>query len=189
MVPLAKGAEVFYSYMPALGSKADRQKLLNETGGFLCRCEMCTLPDYLSDALDTKIKIAIGARLYINQMLDGTHNDYVGGARCIETLITEERIFSANLLLMSTTFFVFFRRRRLLKEVGQVLVPILERYWGSEPGIGEQPADSLSRLLKNPPDWHSGEHGRLRVSNLGEEFQARLGEVASNIIAILKRLP
>jgi hypothetical protein len=195
IVPLAKGTEVFGSYTSKLGfgSRANRRKALEEKGGFVCQCEICTLPDDLSDALDTKITDAMKAGRYINQMFNGTHSDYDGGVRCIETLmttITEERIFNPNDLMMPILFFAFFHLRILLAEVGQVLVPVLERYWGTDKGIGEHPANTLRRYLEDPltiPAWASGE--LYRATNLGREFYARLGQVASNIITSLKSLP
>jgi hypothetical protein len=192
IVPVAKGTEVFYSNSPTLRSRADRRKELEDAHGFVCHCELCTLPDHLSNALDSKIFAAIEANRYIMLMFGGMYNDYVNVARCVETLITtitEERMLSVQHLMTPILFFAFFHKRRLVKMVGQVVLSVFERYWGPGQEKGEQPAINLSRMLENPPDWHSGERERRRVSNLGEVFNARLDEVASNIIASLKRLP
>jgi hypothetical protein len=195
MVPLAKGTEVLSSILPTLEPRAVRQKILKNARGFVCYCEVCILPDHLSNALDAKIKAAIEADLYIAKMLDGTHKDYDGGARCLETLITtitEERILTFHHLMMSIHFFTFFRNPKLLREVGQVLVPILARYYGTEEGYGKQPADSLPLAIKDPsvlPIWGDAERLRAPIFKSGQAFHARLERVASNVIASLKRLP
>jgi hypothetical protein len=196
MVPLAKGTEVLISYLSMLESRANRQKEL-ETGGFsnVCRCEVCTLPARLSNALDTKIKAAIEAYDYLLQMFGGKHKDYVGGARCLETLITtitEERMFTVHHLMTPIFFFTFFRNRRLSKEVGQNLMPIFERYWGSDERLSNQPAITLPRYLEDPstiPVWQDAVRLRVPIFKSGQEFHARLERVASTIITSLKRLP
>jgi hypothetical protein len=196
MVPLAKGTEVLISYLSMLESRAIRQKTLEKAGfSAACHCEVCTLPSRLSDALDKKIKAAIEADDYLVQMFEGKHKDYVGGARCLETLvttITEERMFTLHHLMTPIFFFTFFRKRRLLKEVGQVLVPILGRYWGKDQGIGDQPADTIPRYLEDPstmPVWKDAERLRVPIFKSGQVVHAQLERVASNIITSLKRLP
>jgi hypothetical protein len=190
IAPIPKGTEVFISYVAKLQIRADRRRVLSKRG-FLCKCDLCSLSDIDSNTLDHKILAAMEEEQYVDQMIVGKHNDYVGAARCIENIMTtvaEERMFTPNVLMMPIRFLAFFKKLRLWTEVGRVLMPILVRYWGTEGGTAaELPADILSGYLKNPSalqNWKS-----TKLPNLGEEFYARLEEVASNIITILKRLP
>jgi hypothetical protein len=175
--------------MAKLQIRADRQRVLSKRG-FVCKCDLCSLSDIDSNTLDYKILAAMEEEQYVDQMLVGTHSDYVGAARCIENLMTtvaDERMLTPDVLMLPILFFAFFQRPRLWAAVGRVLVPILVRYWGTEEGTLEHPADTLSSFLKYPWTLQIGRPTIL--PNLGEVFNARLEEVASNIITIFKRLP
>jgi hypothetical protein len=67
IVPLAKGTEDLFCYKFRLLERADRRQFFSETCQFDCNCELCALPDDLSNNLDTKIMLANDAAKYLER--------------------------------------------------------------------------------------------------------------------------
>jgi hypothetical protein len=123
---------------------------------FVCRCEVCGLPDHLSDARDAKLKLAYDASNFIWEIVTGKQElkgnpDVRRALQCVQTyfsFVTQERLFDdQKLLLLPIYFFSFLGLPERVREVGEVLLPILTRYTGA--GHGSTSAKFLSQYLKD----------------------------------------
>jgi hypothetical protein len=188
--PLDEGAELLIHYTPPLRVRADRQKDL-EVYGFHCHCEVCDLHHHLSDSRDAKIELAIEAGTFVDRFLKEKEHDVFLGLVFLEALmstLTEIRLIDEYLLMKPIFFFALFGRLEPLREVGRVLLPILERYWGTGPGATA--AKFLSSYLDDPqkaPTWK--EEKQLGCDDLPKGLNEALQIAASNIVSILQSLP
>jgi hypothetical protein len=135
------------------------------------------------------MELALKATNFLNQIRAAKYNDFLSGAGYLETLIdfvTKERMFDSHVFLKTVAFFSGVGRLDLLQDVGQVLLPILKRYWG--PGVLH--FEVLSCYLDDPstaPYWEGwdADADEVWLSN----FHDLLPKVASNIISCLKDFP
>jgi hypothetical protein len=189
-VPIPKGSEIFFSYQPSIHIRARRREQL-KCYGFDCHCEMCALPDPLSDALDAKINMANDALEFVFKFLYGKEDDMCRCLSSLETLISitsEEGLLDEQTLLMPVIFILVFGRIEPLREVGQVVLSVFQRYWAPTSLVIKY----LSGVLDNPqasPIWNHIKVPWISQSEAdSDEFDARLQTMASNVVSSLRQL-
>jgi hypothetical protein len=157
LAPIAKGSEIFFAYKEICSVRsARRQSLMNYA--FDCRCEVCGLPDHLSDARDAKLKSANEAISFLWGICAGRRPlmgkpDVRHALQCVQTsfsFVTQERMFDEDekQLMLPFFFFALLGLDKPMRDIGEVLHPILMHFWG--PGHGFYSAKSLSRFLNDP---------------------------------------
>jgi hypothetical protein len=179
------------TYKPVFSVRATRrQSLVNY--GFVCQCEVCGLPDHVSDARDAKFKLADDAANFILEIVTGKKllrgkTDARRALQCIQTyfsFITQERTFYPDDLMLPITFFAFLGLADPLRQVGEVLHPILTRYCG--PGDAFSLAESLSRYLKDPRThfrWgaHKTTGDHVSLAGFDDLIQRTVSSIISNL--------
>jgi hypothetical protein len=192
LVPIAKGSEVFTTYKSIFEVRATRRESLMSYG-FFCQCEVCGLPDHLSDARDAKLKSAKDALDFLQDILFSRKfllrkADVRRGLQCVRTyfsFVTQERTFDDETLMIPIFFFAFLGLSKPMRDIGEVLHPILMRYWG--PGHGIVSAKSLSRYLNDPRtniQWEGYKRNGNLVSLAG--FDDLIQKTVSSIITSLR---
>jgi hypothetical protein len=190
IVPLSKGTEILFPYQPSLEDRAERRKSL-ERYGFVCNCEMCGLPDDLSDALDKKIKLLKDAddylsRLYLYQQKE---HDAIRALQNLEIYmsitIRERLLFSYGPFMRPLHFFFYFGRATLFEEVGKAVHQLYQRHLGkAEVGpLALYLDNALHNIVPNPEI-----EGHLASLGAGR-FDDRLKEMARSIISEIQNIP
>jgi hypothetical protein len=191
VAPIAKGSEIFFSYLRLMRVRDERRGLLNKYG-FICHCEMCALPDRLSDALDAKINLVKDASTFefLREILSGPNEDNIRrGLSTLETIVaisTEERLLDTQTLMTPFAFLFLFRRLKLVGKVGQVLLSVFRRYCGP----GSIVVKYISGCLDNPrasPAWNLlPVHWASQA--VREDFDEKLETMAANVVSSLRKL-
>jgi hypothetical protein len=162
----------------------------------VCNCELCALPDDLSDALDTKIESVNKAAKYLDRFCLGQERDGVHAIQLLDmlmtTIIKERLFFDYSRFFLPLQLFTFFGNVTLLQQVGQATLSVLRRYLGT--GISAAGGDAgieyvssyIKQSLRHIAD--STTHA-YRSVNTAHALNAQLKKTASNIISNLQSLP
>jgi hypothetical protein len=129
---LPKGTELLYAYRDSQKVRQGRRENFH-VFGFVCRCEMCTLPPDASLLLETKIRAAGDNLQYLVSFLDGDLGMKTDIFRAVQALenymsfIIEERLFRPNNLILPLFVFASVNDWESFQEVGAKLLLISER--------------------------------------------------------------
>jgi hypothetical protein len=116
LVPIAKGSEIFLNtYKQIYSTRATRQGIFLQEYHFICRCEVCTLLDHLSDARDAKFELAADAADFITNVMDGKAlltseadvRRVLEGLQTYYSFITQERTLDHMLPMLPIFLFNF----------------------------------------------------------------------------------
>jgi hypothetical protein len=152
---------------------------------------MCALPDSLSDALDAKFKLvkeATGSEFLMKVLCGPDEDTFLRGLSTLETLIaiiTEERLPNDQLLIIHFLFILSFGHLKPLREMGQVLLSVFQRYWAP----GDLAVKYFSSCLDDPeasPYW-----GVMRKANWTshmDDLDKKLQSMTSNVVSSLRKL-
>jgi hypothetical protein len=203
IVPLAKGTEVLFSYMPHLHDRAARRESL-DSYGFVCNCELCALPDHLSNALDTKIKKARIARRHVKRFYNSVfkegkdwyeERDAIHALRHFDiymsTIIRERLFYHYDPFDLPIEFFHIFGKKAVLQRVGQAVLNVLHRHLGTGVCGDGMGVDSVSWLLEQL-QLHMVDSKKYFIymeSKRSHILDAQIENTASSIISCLQSLP
>jgi hypothetical protein len=198
IVPLPKGTEVLFSYKECLRDRATRRDSYRNLA-FVCNCEMCALPDDLSNALDIKIKKANDAADYLERFFKPqfpvTEPNIIRAVELLDiymSIVIGERLFSDyTQFFFPLKIFGFLGGPVLLKQIGQAIVRLYRRHLGEDGVTGGTASvqiftSCLERLLRGCAD--------MKLLDFMDTFpdhplSAQLEKTASNIISALESLP
>jgi hypothetical protein len=196
IIPLAKGTEVLFNYQFSLLERAERRESLSKSYQFDCSCELCTLPDDLSNALDTKIKLANEASEYLDRFLRQREPDAIRAVQSLDTFMST--IIRERLLVRYSDFFyplrllAVFGNPTLLRRVGHSILRLFRRYLGTGYFGGNAGVESASWLLDEALEEiaDSEEHEYFfSIGTRGVDAQRELEKAVSSIISNLQSLP
>jgi hypothetical protein len=153
IVPLSKGTEVLFNYHPALDDRAKRRERLSKYNAFVCQCELCALPDDLSNALDVKIKQANDAYSYVNRFFDGEEDDAIRALRLLDTFVSftirERLYFKYSSLFLPVKIFTRMKEPDVLRQVGDAILRVFHRHLGSGSSVdGISSVGHMSSILE-----------------------------------------
>jgi hypothetical protein len=174
---------VLFTYLSDLLDRAGRRESLVNKHRFVCNCELCALPDDLSNAFDTKIKLANEAsdrldRFYFKGQVPAAERDIIRVVHSLDTfmsiIIWQRLFFDYQQLFWPLRIFQAFARPTLLQRVAQAIIRVLRRYLGtgSSKGAG---VEFVTSFLKDEIDSFL--------------LEAQLEKTASTIISNLQSLP
>jgi hypothetical protein len=208
IVPLPKGTEVLFPYQVALRDRAGRRASL-KSYGFVCNCELCALPDDLSNALDTKINLANNASDYLGRFFERQERDAIRALQFLDIFmsgIIRERLFFQFLdIFMSgiirerlffdyTHFFAALRLFHilgnpiLLQQVGKAILGVLQRHLGTGVYDGAA-AETLALYLDESKRLDTtGSKQNYLSANGDHTLNAQLEKTASSIISNIQNL-
>jgi hypothetical protein len=193
IVPLPKGTEVLFPYRASLRSRAQRQESLKDYG-FLCNCEICALPDRLSNALDTKIKLVNDASEYMDRLVTGADLDMFRLVKLVDihmSIIIRERLFfDYTLFFLPIRLLHILIEKPLLRRVGKAIQQVFQRHLGTGVHMAagvEQLSFHVETALN---DTGSRELRDFIASNKAVwlPIHAQIEKMASNIISNLQSL-
>jgi hypothetical protein len=157
----------------------------------VCKCELCSLPDALSDALDTKISIAKDASEFVGQFCRRREGDPFAAIQLFDTymsIIIQERLFfDYKQFLLPLRFFGMFDKPDLLQQVGEAVHRVFQRHLGTGVDYGAG-VETLSLYLESVlHPMH--DIPMLQDSADAHRLDARLKEAASSIVSYLDSIP
>jgi hypothetical protein len=199
IVPLAKGTEVLFAYQLRLRKRAERREFLWKAYKFHCNCELCALPDDLSNALDTKIELASNAAEYLDRFYARKEHDAIHAVLSLDifmSIMIRERLsayypdFYRPLQLLG-----LFGNKNLLQQVGQAIIRVFHRYLGTGYSVSsgatagvESVSLFVDEALRHISDPNI--HGYfVSIEAYGEDAQLEFEKVISSIISDLQSLP
>jgi hypothetical protein len=170
-VPLPKGTEVHITYKEGIyGDRAARRQVLEKECGFVCKCELCSLPDVLSSALDMKINLVNEADAFMYNLMDGPRKEDWGTFRRISgprpkerdvmratqlldlrmTIAIQERLFAHDYSQFSVPIklLTFFGQPTLVERVGQATLRVLRRHLGTSISGGDTGVKQMSGYIQ-----------------------------------------
>jgi hypothetical protein len=198
IVPLAKGTEVLFTYQFSLLERAERRQYTAKAFKFECNCELCALPDDVSNALDTKIKLANEASEYLDRFLHRQEPDAIRAVQSLDTFMST--IIRERLLVCYSDFFyplrllAVFGNPTLLRRVGHSILRLFRRYLGTGYSGGNAGVESVSWLLdealRDIADSEKHEYF-FSIGTRGVDAQRELEKAVSSIVSTgnLQSLP
>jgi hypothetical protein len=194
IVPLPKGTEVLFSYKECLSDRATRRDSYRNFA-FVCNCELCALPDDLSNALDIKIKKANDAADYLERFFEcpKTAPNTIRAVQLLDiymsTIIRERLFFDYTRFFIPLKIFGFLGNPVLLKQIGQATVRLFRRHLG-EDGVsgGMASVQSLTSCLEQLLHIANMKLRDFMVIFPHHPLSAQLEKTASNIISALESL-
>jgi hypothetical protein len=191
IVPLPKGTELFYSYNLGLLDRAGRRKSLEHRHEFVCHCELCALPDDLSNALDAKINQAFDTALYLSRFYKGEGDPFRAiqtTAFLMSTIIRERLFFTYAHFFIPLQLFTAMGRPDLLQEVGKTIFRLFRRHLGSN-GVGDGNAsvEEVSLYIEDALSRFTPE--AFSRTNRDRRLEALLEKAASDIVSDIQSLP
>jgi hypothetical protein len=197
IVPLPKGTEVLFNYNPTLIDRAKRREQLAKRYGFVCQCELCALPDDLSNALDVKIKQAKDAYSYVDRFFDGEEDDAIRALRLLDTYVSftirEGLYFNYSTLFLPVKIFVRMKDPDVLRRVGNAIHRLFHRHVGSgSSGNGNASVAYMSSILESSVrglDQIKEVEALLPAEEKDRRLDAQLRQTAESIISSLQSLP
>jgi hypothetical protein len=165
-VALPKGAELLRTYCgDSQAVRQDRREVLYFYG-FVCHCEMCTLPAQLLLLRDAKIREAKDKLRYLARIFIGEETDIFRALKTLEDYvftIVEERLFTPLDLIPPLYLFACINDFDSLRVVGAKVLLIVERSFGPD-SHGPQGISvaSVSRMIEDPYS-HVHTCGRFRI--------------------------
>jgi hypothetical protein len=196
IVPLAKGTEVLFTYQFSLLERAERRQYTSKAFRFECNCELCALPDDLSNALDTKIKLAKEASEYLDRFLGRKEPDAIRAVHSLDTFMST--VIRERLLVHYPDFFyalrllAVFGNPTLLQRVGHAILRLFRRYLGTSYSGGNAGVESVSwffdKALRDISDSKKHRYF-ISIGAHGADAQRELEKTVSSIISNLQSLP
>jgi hypothetical protein len=190
IVPLPKGTEVFFPYQPSLEDRAGRREGL-ERYGFVCNCEMCGLPDDLSDALDKKIKLAKDAQDYLIRFCEQQEHDAIRAIQHVAIFmsitIRERLFFDYTQFYLPLNLLCFFGKTTLLEDVCKAVHQLYQRHLGHKAAEVKILSSYLENALGNI-SLHKTKEAYL-ASVGAHRLITRLEETARSIISDIQNIP
>jgi hypothetical protein len=197
IVPLAKDTEVHYPYKPSLRDRAERRQLLLEKYGFMCYCELCSLPDDLSNALDNKIKLVNVAADNLDRLYEDPESMVRGDTmiRALQFLdirmsitIRERLFFDYRQFVQPLYFLLVYKRPDLLQRVGNAILGVFRRHLGT--GIKNNTGvEHLSTHIEWALLILAHSDAKDYAAATSPAIEDRLERTASSIISALQSLP
>jgi hypothetical protein len=174
----------------------------------VCNCELCTLPDSLSNTLDAKIKTATEARDYVTDFLKrqlelqvnvsryvGYERDAFRAAQLLDiymSIIIHERLFfDYSPFYLSLKFFSRVGQKLLLEQVGEAVLCLFRRHLGTgeHQRVGVKHASVfLEEALSSIGRDSIRTLGNQLASIGSDSLDAQLQSTAANIIFNLQSL-
>jgi hypothetical protein len=193
IVSLSKGTEILFPYQPSLEDRAERRKSL-ERYGFVCNCEICGLPNDLSDALDEKIKLVKDAVLYWNRLYKGQEIDVIRAVQLVEIFmsitIRERLFFNYALFVHPLNLLRAFGKPALLEEVCKALRQLYQRHLGNgvHRGAGVKTVSLYLEESLRHVDGHQTNEAYLAFVR-GHRLDTRLEAMARSVISYIQNIP
>jgi hypothetical protein len=207
IVPLSKGTEVHLTYKEGhLSDREGRQQLLAKECGFVCKCELYSLPDVLSSALDMKINLVNEADALMYNLMDGPRREDWGTFRRISeprpkerdvmratqlldlrmTIAIQERLFAVDYsqFTVPIKLLTFFGKPALVQRVGQATLRVCCCHQGTEIGVEQMSGyiqnalGAANTIARVKPDAYLPDH----------PINVQLEKTASSIISNLQSL-
>jgi hypothetical protein len=196
IVLLPKGTEVLFPYNPALDVRAERRERLAKRYGFVCQCELCALPDDLSNALDVKIKQANDAYAYVDRYLHHKENGRVRVLKLLDTFVAftirERLYFNYTDFFLPVKIFAFLQEPELLQQVGNAVLRIFRRHLGSGNSIdGNASVKSLSSFIESAQPGIAEFRRMEALFNVGIDphLDTQRKKTAASVLSNLQSLP
>jgi hypothetical protein len=193
LVPIAKGSEIFINACDyyIFDSRPARRKNIAREYDFVCQCEVCTLPDHLSDARDAKLWLAGDASDFIWGVLKGrtllrTEADVRRGLKGLQaffSFIMQERTLSNMLPALPVFFFTHLGLEKPLRDIGKDFCHFFSLYWDPVS------ARHFARIINNPRTNENWElYKRLGTPHLPlHRLDDLIQETVSSIVSDLRR--
>jgi hypothetical protein len=192
-VSLPKGTEVLSSYNLNMAGRAARRESL-KCYGFECNCELCALPDDLSNALDVKIKLANDAAAYLYRFYELEEDDPYRAVQLLDVFmsitIRERLVFKYNQFFLPLKIFGLLAKPRLVQQVGDAILRVFYRHLG-DTGLGDGNAsvENMTATLERVRDQLVIPQSESLASMGLHDLDAQLEKAASSIVSYLKSVP
>jgi hypothetical protein len=195
---LPKGTELLYAYRDSQQVLQGRRETLRDAFGFVCRCEMCTLPTRASLLLDTKIRAARDNLHYLMLFLGGDLGlkaDIFRAFQAFEdfmSFIIEERLFRPNNLILPLFVFASINDWESFQAVGAKVLLISERCYGPDSYGPEAGSVSAISCMLEDPHRYIYTCGRFQITADNETnmngLRARFRKTAVAVLSSLQKL-
>jgi hypothetical protein len=168
-----------------------RRHVLEEHYGFVCNCELCALPDDLSNALDKKFKLAHDANVYMTRFWKREEHNAIRALQLFDiymSIIIRERLFFEYEHLVNVRgVFQRLGNSTLLQETGKALLGLLERHLGT--GVYRGAGVETFSLCLEQAARNIAESTEDVAIKRNRRLDAQLQKTASNVISYLQSLP
>jgi hypothetical protein len=168
---------------------------LLESEGFLCQCELCALPDHISDTLDVKLKVIDEAAWFIVDRKEcKDEEDSLRALQHLEDVtssLSEPRIASYIDFILPLHLLAYLGREDRFLKVLEAMIPAYERCLGNR-GLGDGAVfvEVLYRFRANPrcnPYWRNWDPAGTYSTK--KRINRRIQTATSDFISLLQKYP